>query len=75
MHTSETRHKPYDINTQVKLVISFSVLYDYLREYQKTDEIFMIYEHENIATNNTEQQMTQCNNICLSFRSYIAKCK
>lgn len=60
----------YDIDTQVKIVIACAVLHNYLREYQSTDDIFMVYEHENIVVDDSEQQMTQSNNVGSSSRSH-----
>ncbi|KAG5605058.1 hypothetical protein H5410_026550 [Solanum commersonii] len=36
----------------------------------KSDEIFMVYEHENIVANDIDQQMAQSNNVGSSYRSY-----
>ena len=60
----------YDIDTQVKIVIVCAVLHNYLREYQSTDEIFMVYEHENIVADDIDQQMAQSNNVGSSSRSH-----
>ena len=60
----------YDIDTQVKIVIACVVLHNYLREYQSTDEIFMVYEHENIVADDIDQQMAQSNNVGSSSRSH-----
>ncbi len=60
----------YDIDTQVKIVIACAVLHNYLREYQSTDEIFMVYEHENIVADDIDQQMAQSNNVGSSSRSH-----
>ncbi|KAK4710498.1 hypothetical protein R3W88_005011 [Solanum pinnatisectum] len=58
----------YDINTQV--IIACAVLHNYLREYQSTDEIFMVYEQENIVADDIDQQMAQSNNVGSSSRSH-----
>ena len=39
----------YDIDTQVKIIIACAVLHNYFQEYQSIDEIFMVYEYENIV--------------------------
>ena len=54
----------------MKIIIDCAVLYKYLREYQRTDEIFMVYEHENIVVDDIDQQITQSNNIGSSSRSH-----
>ncbi|KAG5570905.1 hypothetical protein H5410_060671 [Solanum commersonii] len=46
------------------------VLPNYLREYQSTDELFMVYENENIVADNIDQQMAQINNVGSSSRSH-----
>ncbi|KAG5577779.1 hypothetical protein H5410_057913 [Solanum commersonii] len=46
------------------------VLHNYLREYQSTDEIFMVYDHENIVVDDIDQQMAQSNNVGSSSRSH-----
>lgn len=51
------------------------MFHNYLREYLKSDEFVMVYEHENIVANDTNKQMAQSNNICSSSRSYIVKFK
>ena len=60
----------YDIDTQVKIVITCAVLHNYLREYQSSDEIFMVYEHEIIVVDNIDQQIAQSNNVRSSPRSH-----
>jgi len=60
----------YDIDTQVKIVIACAVLHNYLRKYQSSDEIFMVYEHEDIVAEDIDQQMTQSNNVGSSSRSH-----
>ena len=46
----------YDIDIQVKIVIACAVLRNYLREYQRSDEIFMVYERENIFANDIDHK-------------------
>ncbi|KAG5615397.1 hypothetical protein H5410_015221 [Solanum commersonii] len=58
------------ILTQVKIIITYTVLHNYLLEYRRSDKIFIVYEHENIAAIDIEQQMTQSNNVDSSSWSY-----
>lgn len=58
----------YDINTQAKIVISCAILHSYLQEYQRNNEIFIVYMHENIAVDDIDQQMVQSNKIGSSSR-------
>ncbi|KAG5573122.1 hypothetical protein H5410_062888 [Solanum commersonii] len=44
------------------------VLNNYLREYQSSDEIFMVYEHEDKVAEDIDQQMAQSNNVGSSSR-------
>uniref|UniRef100_M1DJT3 Hydrolase, alpha/beta fold family protein n=1 Tax=Solanum tuberosum TaxID=4113 RepID=M1DJT3_SOLTU len=60
----------YDIDTQVKIIITYTVLHNYLLEYRRSDKIFIVYEHENIVAIDIEQQMTQSNNVDSSSWSY-----
>jgi len=60
----------YDNDTQVKIIIGCTLLHNYLWEYQRSDEFFMVYEHENIDVNDIDQQMTQNNNVGSSSQSY-----
>ncbi|KAG5598711.1 hypothetical protein H5410_030081 [Solanum commersonii] len=60
----------YDIGKRVKIVITCAVLHDYLREFQRSDEIFMVDEHENIVANDIDQQITQSINVGSSSQSY-----
>ncbi|KAG5616375.1 hypothetical protein H5410_016199 [Solanum commersonii] len=46
------------------------VLHNYLREYQSTDEIFIVYENENIVADDIDQQIAQSNNVGSSSRSH-----
>lgn len=46
------------IDTQAKIGITYTMLYNYLWKYQRRKEIFMIYKHENIVANDIDQQMT-----------------
>ena len=54
----------YDIDTQVKILIACGVSHTYLQEYQSSDEISIVCEHENIVTNDIDQKMTQSNCHC-----------
>lgn len=60
----------YDIDTQVKILIACGVSHTYLQEYQSSDEISMVCEHENIVADDIDQQMTQSNNVGSSCWSY-----
>ena len=41
-----------------------------MRKYQRSDEIFTVYEHEDIVTDDINQQMAQSSNVGSSSRSY-----
>ena len=63
----------YDIDTQVTIIIACAVLHKNLREYQRNDAIFKIYEHENIGTDDIDQQMVLSSNVGSSSWSYDRK--
>ena len=41
-----------------------------MRKYQRSDEFFTIYEHEDICIDDIDQQMTQSSNVDSSSQSY-----
>lgn len=60
----------HDISTQVKILIVYTMLHSYLKKYQRNDEIFMVYDHENVVENFSDKKRTQCNNVGPSSQSY-----
>lgn len=60
----------YEIDTQEKNIITCAVLHNHLREYQRIDYMFMVYEHKNIIADDIDQKMTQTNNVGSSSRPH-----
>ncbi|KAG5579471.1 hypothetical protein H5410_050098 [Solanum commersonii] len=70
MGLATVHFKEQMVKLRVLKVMNKSVLHNYLREYQSSDEIFMVYEHEDIVAEDIDQQMAQSNNVGSSSRSH-----
>jgi len=60
----------YDIDTQVMIVIAYTMRHNLLQEYQGSRENSRNMTHDNTIANDIDQQTSQSNNVGSSFQSF-----